>query len=947
MASIIRGYEYDIFISYRQKDNKHDGWVSEFVDNLKGELESTFKEEISVYFDINPHDGLLENYDVDASLKDKLRCLICIPVISRTYCDPKSFAWEHEFKAFIVQSANDRYGLKIKLPNGNYASRVLPVRIHDLDNADIKLFESTIGGVLRSIDFVYKETGVNRQLRAKDDDIVKNPGQILYRDQINKVALAIKEIIESMKVSVDEKGSKKEEIPVEKKEERNDVGYKRNSGDEKAKGEIFKNETGPGAKKEIRISTKKGKIIVGSILLFALIFVSITFLVNHFSKVKWARERAIPDIYSFTNEGKYSSALDLAQKAERYIPDDPELKKIWSNFSNRVTTKSEPAGARIYRRNYDNSDTSWVYLGETPLDSVRFPFSFSLIKVEKKGYQTIYDATNSVLLSTRNYILDSIGKLPEEMVHIPGIRISLENPPENAGSAEINDFLIDKYEVTNKQYKAFVESGGYRDKKYWKQPFIKSGKTLTWEEAMSLFIDKTGRNGPSTWEAGDYPKGEDNFPVGGVSWYEAAACAEFMGKSLPSYYHWRRAAGLDYRFYLPPLILAGDGVWGISFIILKSNLSGHGPAPVGSYKGMAGFGTYDMVGNVREWVWNESLPGDQRFIMGAGWSDPTYIASDDYFQPPFDRSQINGFRCVSYLMKDENLTILQKPIENPTPRDYMHETPASEQQFKIFKRIYVYDKSDLNATIEGEDQSEKYWVKQKITFDAPYGKERITAYLFLPKSFKPPYQVVVYFPGSSALYMLSSKSLVGMMNIDFLLKNGRAVLYPIYKGTYERQFEVSSSSNLDIANREHIIQWYKDMARSIDYLETRSDIDTSRIAYFGFSWGGKLGPIFTVLEERIKVSVLYVAGLRYSGPFPEVDPFNYVSRVKIPTLMLNGKYDADFQYETSQKPLYELLGTPEQNKHQFIYESGHFVPRNELIKETLDWLDKYLGPVKQ
>jgi hypothetical protein len=148
MASLIPGYEYDIFISYRLKDNKHDGWVTEFVANLKGELESTFKEEISVYFDINPHDGLLETHDVDASLKEKLKCLVFIPVISRTYCDPKSFAWEHEFKAFIEQASNDRFGLKVKLPNGNVANRVLPVRIHDLDDEDVKLFEGVIGGVM-------------------------------------------------------------------------------------------------------------------------------------------------------------------------------------------------------------------------------------------------------------------------------------------------------------------------------------------------------------------------------------------------------------------------------------------------------------------------------------------------------------------------------------------------------------------------------------------------------------------------------------------------------------------------------------------------------------------------------------------------------------------------------------------------------------------------------
>jgi TolB-like protein len=199
MASIIPDYEYDIFVSYRQKDNKYDGWVTEFVNNLNKELEATFKEEVSVYFDINPHDGLLETHDVDASLKEKLKCLVFIPIISRTYCDPKSFAWEHEFKAFITQSCQDKFGLKVKLPGGNVAGRVLPVRIHDLDESDYKLVESVLGGVLRSIEFVYKSAGVNRPLRSNEDHPQDNLNNTYYRDQINKVANSVDEIISSLK----------------------------------------------------------------------------------------------------------------------------------------------------------------------------------------------------------------------------------------------------------------------------------------------------------------------------------------------------------------------------------------------------------------------------------------------------------------------------------------------------------------------------------------------------------------------------------------------------------------------------------------------------------------------------------------------------------------------------------------------------------------------------
>jgi TolB-like protein/tetratricopeptide (TPR) repeat protein len=197
MSSLVPGYEYDIFISYRQKDNKYDGWVTGFVANLKSELDATFVEEISVYFDINPEDGLLENHDVNDSLKEKLKCLVFIPVISRTYCKAGSFAWENEFKAFVELAKEDQFGLKVKLQNGNVASRVLPVRIYDLSSNEVELCEAVTEGVLRGIDFVFKAPGVNRPLRAHEDHPADNINKTYYRDQINKVANSIKEIIDA------------------------------------------------------------------------------------------------------------------------------------------------------------------------------------------------------------------------------------------------------------------------------------------------------------------------------------------------------------------------------------------------------------------------------------------------------------------------------------------------------------------------------------------------------------------------------------------------------------------------------------------------------------------------------------------------------------------------------------------------------------------------------
>ena len=253
MPSIVQGYEYDIFISYRQKDNKGDRWVSEFIEALKTELESTFKEEIGVYFDINPHDGLLETHDVDASLKDKLKCLIFIPIISRTYCDPKSFAWEREFKAFVEQASQDQFGLKIRLPNGNVANRVLPVHIHDLDITDIKLCESVLEGVLRGVEFIYKEQGVNRPLTI-DDDEKKNINNTKYRNQINKVALAIKEIIEGLKREpiTDVKEKVQQKKPFE---------------------EVYKEESGKGIWETVQLN--KFKFLAGILIIAILIVAAI------------------------------------------------------------------------------------------------------------------------------------------------------------------------------------------------------------------------------------------------------------------------------------------------------------------------------------------------------------------------------------------------------------------------------------------------------------------------------------------------------------------------------------------------------------------------------------------------------------------------------------------------------------------------------------------------
>jgi dienelactone hydrolase len=671
-------------------------------------------------------------------------------------------------------------------------------------------------------------------------------------------------------------------------------------------------------------------------------------------KVRWAQEVALDKIAElaedvpWTGEGPETwKAYELAMEATQYIPDDPMLEHLWPQFSRYFKIYSDPSGARVYAKPYADVDSKWRYMGETPIDSIRFPSGYSRIKLEKEGFRSTKSIVrlNAYQSHTMKmtYRLSEAGNLPEEMELIPNIKAGklmpwrLTFPGMRHYRARLSDYSMDRYEVTNESYKRFVDSGGYVEQKYWKYPIVKDSRTLAWEEAMTYFVDKTGRPGPSTWEVGDYPEGEDDHPVAGVSWYEAAAYAEFIGKELPTIYHWDRTAFIVDSPAVIPL----------------SNLNGTSTVPVGSSKSMNRYGVYDLAGNVREWCFNKSSRGEERFILGGGWTDPEYAYAEAYAQHAFDRSETNGFRCIRYLGSEEYRAELEDVIELPF-RDFLKEPNVSDAVFATYLKQYAYDKTDLDPVVEYV-REEKDWIREKITFNAAYGNERIIVYLYLPKEGTPPYQMVIYFPGITALQFGSSEDYAIPFKVamhegsrEFLTKSGRAVLFPVYKSTFERYDDFREHVPPWDSHffKEHVIMWVKDLSRSIDYLETRDDIDANKIAFFGYSWGSWMGGFMAAVEERIKASVLLVGGFDFYSYMPEVDILYYLPRVTSPVLMLNGYYDYYYPYETAQKPFFELLGTPKEDKKFFVKETSHLVPRTDLIRETLAWLDRYLGPVE-
>ena len=666
----------------------------------------------------------------------------------------------------------------------------------------------------------------------------------------------------------------------------------------------------------------------------ALILIALSFLIystlNRQAKVRWANNVALPEIARLAYEEDYLAAFELACRAEKYIATDPRLIKAWPAFARTISIHTTPPGALINLNRYLLTDRVWKYQGQAPVDGLRLPVGRYRINIKMDGYANL-EAAFSAANKTYDIRLSRVGQFPAGMAIVPGGKYRIFCPGlDHLKAVKLGDYLIDKFEVTNKDYAEFVRRGGYTKREYWEIPFTKEGRVVPWDQAMNEFKDQTGRPGPATWEAGDYPRGKENSPVGGISWYEAAAYARYAGKSLPTVYHWNVAATPGWSADIIPL----------------SNFHGAGPLPVGQQRGMSECGAYDMAGNVREWCWNEAADG--KYLLGGGWNDPEYAFIDAYAQSAWDRSPTNGLRCIKYLKEEANLAELQRPLER-IKRNFKKERPVSDEVFKAFKRLYAYDKTELNPKIESEDRSSPDWIRQRISFDAAYGHERIIALLFLPKRFTPPFQVVVYFPSSDAIQMRTSGGIENYSTrvFDYFLKNGRALLFPMYKGTFERGDDLDSDYPSETAfYRDHLIMWAKDLGRSIDYLETRKDVLTDKLAYYGLSWGAAMGAIMPAVEERIKLVLLYVAGLFQTKAFPEADQINFLPRVTVPVLMLNGQYDFFFPVDTSQKPMFDLLGTPPEYKRQVIYPSSHFVPRTELIKEILGWLDRYFGPVK-
>lgn len=661
-----------------------------------------------------------------------------------------------------------------------------------------------------------------------------------------------------------------------------------------------------------------------------LVLVLGAWLFYRISQRNWAHAEAPSQIASLIAQKHPLAAFAILERARKILPSDPQLQQIAAENSIAVSITSTPANATVAIQEYATPDAPWHPLGTTPIVNLSLPRGHFRWKVSKPGIGELIAAPETD--AEMEFPLAEAVKAPSGMVFVPANQwADYIGFVGWLGPYSLPSYYIDRYEVTNRAYQKFVDSGGYTSQQYWPKITPLDGHDLSWSEAMQKFRDKTGRPGPSTWTGGHYPEGQADFPVAGVSWFEASAYAAFVGKSLPT---------LAQFFQSSPPGLS-------SYVMPASNFSGNALAPVGKFSGIGPYGTYDMAGNVREWAVNLSSDGN-RLILGGSWQAPVYVAIDPEALSPFSRSETDGFRCV------RNIAPLPPeataPVKHET-RDFAHFKPVSDEVFRAYQVLYHDPSSPLNAKSEGIVNETVDWREEKITLDTGYRGQRMAAYLFLPKSVKPPYQTVLFFPSARVNFIRENdngRALGDLKFFDYVVQSGRAVIYPIYQDTYERRFDSANpGGDQDI---ELTTDRYKDAARSLDYLATRPDIDSNKLAYLGVSMGSAQGIITTeLLQDRLKTAIFLDGGFFLATPPPGSDQADFAVRIKRPVLMVNGRYDFAFSVELAQNPLFNLLGTPPADKQHILLDASHDVTeqRPQLVDAVLGWLDKYLGRVGQ
>ncbi|HVR41582.1 MAG TPA: protein kinase [Thermoanaerobaculia bacterium] len=672
-----------------------------------------------------------------------------------------------------------------------------------------------------------------------------------------------------------------------------------------------------------------------------------TWLAIRANRIRNARA-SIARVEQLAEQRKFFEAYDLGQSIRGLVGSDERLIRAIDRVTIEVSFNSAPAGARVWLRRFVRGDeqTPRVLAGVTPLPKLRIPQGDYFVTIEKDGYapadrplmaQPVVMSGLAIPIVPPQISVTLLASttIPPGMVSVPGSTYRLAAWSRTTlRPVPLDSFFIDRYEVSNRDFARFINAGGYRIRDFWKIPFVKDGKTLTFEEAMTLFHDATGLAGPRGWAGQKYPQGRENDPVTEITWYEAAAYAEWAGKKLPTVYEWDKAAkngsGSWMGTTMPWGIVADNGD-----ALVRANFRGNGPMPVDSLPfGISPFGAYHMAGNVSEWCRN---PTDEGFAAtGGGFEDAIYRFGSIGAYPPFYTSHELGFRCVKETASGNQGGF---PLRNDDKVPDLK--PAGDAAFAELARFFEYPNAPLDARVV-ETKTTDEWTRETISYAGADGK-RVTAFLYLPKSARRPLQVIHFAPAADVVRAVRPLDQSMEQLLAPFIRGGRAAFGVMLEGFIGRPNPSASLVRTDIVDR--ITADVTDIRRGLDYLATRKDLDMKGLALFGQSAGAATGLIVAGVDHRYGAVFLSGLGLtsrEYDKP-PAANRINFASRIRGPLLLLQGKYDESHPFRTDAEPLYRIFAEP---KELVLYEGGHVAPSAVLIPTVTKFYDRALGPVR-
>lgn len=455
---------------------------------------------------------------------------------------------------------------------------------------------------------------------------------------------------------------------------------------------------------------------------------------------------------------------------------------------------------------------------------------------------------------------------------------------------------------------------------------------------MALFVDSTGRPGPSGWRFGSFPSDNEHLPVTGISWYEAMAYARFIGKELPTAFHWRRASMGYSERYSPAY----------GHMTANSNF-GQVLLSVGTTTGFSQFGIRDVAGNAREWVRNEYE--GKRAVLGASHVQQKYSFATIDGASPMTRDPQTGFRLIQRMQKIPEPN-LDESLAATNTWDPQIE-PVSDEVYRVLIEQFSYTPV-LSVATTIEQVGTSRIKRERVDLAYPDSNQIQSYFVLTPKQKRPPFQPVLVFPNLDYFRLRQDTDPLKVWSgAEVIVEGGRAVILPLYYGMNERYSGFTEMEGDAQAGylREAVVTWRQEIGQVIDHLETRRDMDTSRLVAWGVSYGAVLGLPALAAEPRFKGMLLMFGGLLPDKLPAIASAVNYLPRITVPVLMVNGRFDATFPHGTSQQSLFDHLGTPAELKEWYVYEGGHSTYEGELeagvILKSVNWLESRFGPTER